>query len=99
MTASKSLLHAGWITFCAVQLNGPARAQCQTWNPAFGAPGVENQIRALTVFDDGGGPALYAGGGFQTAGGVAANNVARWDGTTWSSVGTGTDGRVDALTV
>ena len=32
---------------------------------------------------------LYAGGGFTTAGGVAANNIAKWDGTTssWSALG------------
>ncbi len=32
---------------------------------------------------------LYAGGRFNTAGGVPANNLARWDGETWSAVGEG----------
>jgi hypothetical protein len=34
------------------------------------------------VFDDGsgGGPALYAGGVFTTAGGMPANNIAKWQG-------------------
>src|SRR5262249_48458966 len=55
---------------------------------------------ALAVFDDGGGPALYAGGSFQTAGGVAASNVAKWDGESWSSLSTGIDGKaVYALSV
>lgn len=37
---------------------------------------------------------LYVGGGFATAGGVAAKNVARWNGTTWSALGTGTSNAV-----
>ena len=30
--------------------------------------------------------ALHAGGGFTTAGGVAATRIARWDGTSWSAL-------------
>ena len=45
-------------------------------------------IHALTVFDDGTGPALYVGGGFfRQAAGVPVNNIARWDGS-WSALGT-----------
>ena len=40
---------------------------------------------------------LYAGGDFNTAGGIPANNVARWDGNVWSALGNGTDGRIAAL--
>jgi len=41
---------------------------------------MNNQVFALATFDDGsgGGPALYAGGQFTTAGGVAANYIAKW---------------------
>lgn len=60
---------------------------------------MNNWVLALTVFDDGGGPALYAGGGFTTAGGVRANRIARWDGSTWSALGSGMNGTVWALTV
>lgn len=42
---------------------------------------------------------LYAGGYFSAAGGVAANNVARWDGNDWSALGTGTNGYVYSSTV
>jgi hypothetical protein len=35
-------------------------------------------VNALTVFDDGSGPALVAGGQFTTAGGVPANRIAQW---------------------
>ena len=46
----------------------------------------------LVVFDDGSGPALYAGGDFAFAGGVPARNIARWNGTAWSEVGGGVAG-------
>jgi hypothetical protein len=36
------------------------------------------------------GTSLYAGGLFDNIGGVAANNIARWDGTGWNTLGTGT---------
>ena len=51
--------------------------------------GMDDYVNALAVFDDDGdGPrasALYAGGGFIIAG-VAANRVARWDGTSWTAL-------------
>ena len=39
------------------------------------------------------------GGGFTTAGGISATNIARWNGTSWSALGSGMDGVVSALTV
>ena len=53
-------------------------------------------VNALAV--DGSGN-LYAGGVFTTAGGVAANYIAKWNGTAWSALGTGTDSMVNALAV
>jgi len=88
------------------------------WNPvtsswsSFGtgtANGVNFMVRALTVYDDDGAgpnrPQLVAGGDFTTAGGQAANFIARWNPATnsWSSFGTGTTNGVNdfvyALTV
>jgi hypothetical protein len=40
---------------------------------------------------------LYAGGDFTTAGDVPANYIAKWDGTQWSALGSGTNGQVRAL--
>jgi hypothetical protein len=57
-----------------------------------------NWVQALTVFDDGGGPALYAGGTFATAGGVPAHSIAKWNGSTWSALDSGLDPWVGALT-
>ena len=41
---------------------------------------------------------VAAGGYFTMAGGVSANNIARWNGTTWSALGSGTNWAVAALT-
>ena len=57
----------------------------------------------MTVYDDGNGPALYVGGLFAQAGGVAVNSVARWDGVAWSALtddgGTGVSNFVNDLDV
>ena len=45
------------------------------------------------------GSTLYAGGNFTTAGGVAANYIAKWDGSSWSALGSGMNERVIALAV
>jgi len=42
---------------------------------------------------------LYAGGIFTNAGGVAANNIARWNGSAWSALGGGIPGTVSAIAV
>jgi hypothetical protein len=58
-------------------------------------------VLALEVFDEGGGPALYAGGEFSQAGHVPASGIAKWDGSGWSALGAGVSGggfpRVHAL--
>ncbi len=53
----------------------------------------------MAVFDDGSGPALYVGGSFNTAGGASVNNIARWDGQTWSPLGAGLDSSVAVMIV
>jgi hypothetical protein len=72
-----------------------------SWLPTFGQmPGTDDRVSALAVFDDGSGPALYAGGRFATAGGVLVRFIARWDGLTWSALGAGVNnGVVQALAV
>src|SRR5262249_13163614 len=40
---------------------------------------------------------LYAGGSFTTAGGIAANHIAKWNGSSWSALGSGVSGPVLAL--
>src|SRR5206468_8753866 len=55
-----------------------------------------NQISALAVSDTG---ELFAGGSFTKAGGVTANNLAKWDGRNWSALGGEITGPVLAVAV
>jgi len=73
-------------------LAGPRAAPAQVpfgWAAGFEPPGVSGGVSAAIVFDDGTGPALYAGGVFTTAGEVAAPGIAQWDGTRWAALGPG----------
>ncbi|MBF9224278.1 T9SS type A sorting domain-containing protein [Hymenobacter ruricola] len=58
--------------------------------------GVNGDVYALAVAPNGD---LYAGGSFNQAGGTTAIRVAKWNGTSWSALGSGTDGAVLALAV
>ena len=51
----------------------------------FGAVGV---VLALAMS----GSELYAAGYFTMAGGVAANYIAKWNGSTWTALGSGVGG-------
>src|SRR6185437_9372751 len=42
---------------------------------------------------------VYIGGTFNAAGDISANYIAKWDGTTWSTLGSGMNGFVTALAV
>ncbi|MFQ5807435.1 MAG: hypothetical protein ACE5I3_13385, partial [Phycisphaerae bacterium] len=69
-----------------------AQGQCEPqWLPGEGFPGL-GRARAAVVYDDGSGPALYVGGQFPIAGDVVANHIARWDGMSWSPLGSGVSG-------
>ena len=60
------------------------------WDGAFGAPGMNGTVYALTVLDG----ELYVGGDFTIAGGVSANDIAKWNPATntWSALGSGMGG-------
>ncbi len=67
-----------------------ARWDGASWQPVgTGVNGTNGLavVEALAVFDDGGGEQLYAAGNFNTAGGVPASWIARWDGSAWSALG------------
>jgi len=90
-------LYAGG-TFAAlggVVVNYLARWDGRTWTPLAG--GVNGEIGALAVFDDGSGPALYAAGAFTEAGGIDAVGAAKWDGVTWTPLGVGADESITSL--
>ena len=61
-------------------------------NPAsFGTDGTINAM----ISDDNGN--VYIGGTFNTAGNISAQNIARWNGSNWTTLGTGANGTINAL--
>jgi trimeric autotransporter adhesin len=52
-------------------------------------------VQTLTAYNNN----LFAGGVFDTAGGKPANNIAKWDGTSWHALGKGANSSVYASTV
>jgi len=51
---------------------------------------LQGEVTALAVS----GTNLFAGGSFSTAGGVSANAIAQWNGSSWSALGSGMNGGV-----
>jgi hypothetical protein len=68
-----------------------------SWN-ALGL-GLNGSCFSLLASSVASGPlsGLFAGGNFTTAGGGAASCIARWNGSTWSPLGSGINGSVFAL--
>jgi hypothetical protein len=68
-----------------------ARWNGTSWSDVGGGTATMNGpgVLTMTVFDDGTGPALYAGGYFTQIGGIQAARVAKWNGSTWSALGSG----------
>ena len=97
---SSGNLYAGgsFTTAGGVTTNGIAKWDGTSWS-ALGS-GLNGNVGdwvgvyALAVDSSGN---LYVGGSFNTAGGVTANNIAKWDGTSWSALGSGMNSRVSAL--
>ncbi|MCK4404063.1 MAG: hypothetical protein KAW02_03140, partial [candidate division Zixibacteria bacterium] len=58
-------------------------------------PGVDGYVSAMTTYNG----LLIIGGSFSVVGDTRANNIASWDGFSWSALGSGTNDRVDVLTV
>lgn len=61
------------------------------WRSLFHGPGLDRGAgvltggaQAMTIWDDGNGPALYVAGGFITVGEHVVNRIARWDGLEWT---------------
>lgn len=57
--------------------------------------GATTTVRALTLADR----VLHVGGSFTAIGDISANRIARWDGTNWSTFGSGLNGDVNAIAV
>lgn len=66
----------------------------QTW-ATVGSGGMSDWVYASTVYNGD----LIVGGKFTAAGGVNANHIARWDGTSWHPLGLGVNGKVNDMIV
>ncbi len=73
----------------------PASGQWSRLGTGMAAGSGIPTVSALTTLPNGD---LIAGGFFTTAGGVAAINIARWNGSAWSPLGTGMNNAVSTLT-
>jgi hypothetical protein len=76
-----------------------ARWDGATWNPLPGGMGTGAGVHDMAVFDSGSGPELYIGGVFTFAGGLPANRIVGWDGTSAFTLGSGLSGSPQALAV
>ena len=59
------------------------------WVSMGGFPGANGAVNAAVT--DGSGN-LYIGGDFTVVGNVIANNIAQWNGSSWSALGSGMSG-------
>ncbi len=77
---------------------GAAQAEWSALGTGMNNGFSSSEVSAIVV--DGFGN-VYVGGNFTTAGGVPANNIAKWDPntSTWSALGSGVNGYVNALAV
>jgi hypothetical protein len=87
-----------WVVILCVvaMLTTRGVSQCPIRVDRSGSPGMNGDVYALAVLPNGD---LIAGGNFTTAGGTSANGIARWNGTSWSALGTGMNFGVYALAV
>jgi hypothetical protein len=84
MASMYAALFSAWCFATVVS----AQTCLPSWTALSGG-NPDGQITSLCVFNEGTGPALIASGWFTSAGGVAANHIAKWDGQHWSPLGGG----------
>jgi hypothetical protein len=81
-----------------VSANGIAKWDGASWSPLSSGinplSATSYGVSSLIAYDDGSGPALFVGGWFQSAGGIATDNIAKWNGVNWSTLEGGLPGTV-----
>lgn len=66
------------------------------WDTTFTPNGADDQVNVIVP--DGSG-SYYIGGEFKTVQGVPASGIAKWDGSAWTSLGSGINGSVYAIAI
>jgi hypothetical protein len=82
-----------------IRVNNIAKWDGAAWSPLGSGLRDYEMMRCVAdiAIDKSG--ALYAGGGFKTAGEVAVNHIAKWDGAAWSPLDTGLIPYVSAMAI
>lgn len=62
-------------------------ASAKKWDSLGTGAGFDKQV--LCLYSDTATNTLYAGGAFTTVDGITVNGIAKWNGTTWSAMGSG----------
>ena len=78
-----------------VATDKPMAAGDEYWDSRFGPAEPNGEVDAIAVT----GGIMYVGGLFSTIGGIRASNIARWDGTSWTPLGSGVDHVVLSIAV
>jgi hypothetical protein len=55
----------------------------------------KNEVNTMMAYNG----QLFVGGNFGSCGSTSASNLGSWNGTSWSSIGTGMNGKVNALAI
>jgi hypothetical protein len=72
---------------------GTTGAGDENWQDGFGVNGTNGALHTLVQS----GTDTYIGGSFTVIGTVAANHIAKWNGSSWSALGPGMNGSISAL--
>ena len=88
-----------WTSFIAIGFTflffrSAAFAGDANWDGQFDAQGLDSAVNAIAVGDNGN---IYVGGAFTHAGGLTANYIAVWNGSSWSNLGSGMDYAVEGI--
>jgi glucose/arabinose dehydrogenase len=94
----KLIVGGSFVQADGIEVNNVSIWSENEWKPLIdsitGIAGTNNEIRSIASDKNGD---IYVGGNFGAAGGIPANRIAKWNGNTWSPLGEGTSGFVQAI--
>ena len=100
--ASDNTIYAGgaFTTVNNILVNNIAAWKDNVWEalkePSSSVPGLNNEVREITIDDNG---TIYIGGNFDASGTKSTPRIATWNGSIWGTLGNGTSGFVEAITI
>lgn len=98
--SSNNIYIGGTFTIvCGVYANRIAKWNGSEWSALGSGIGYSYESSSVTSIAIDGSGNVYAGGFFTSAGGVPASNIAKWNGSEWSALGTGSNNTVKAMAI